>query len=74
MPPKKGKKKVEEVDPAVAAAEARRKAMIKEADGLKKHIDFEQEEERRMQLSKTRLMHNWVNMSTKFSSLLRACQ
>jgi hypothetical protein len=64
MPPKKGsKKKVEEVDPAVAEAEAKRKNMIKEADALKKHIDFEEEEERRMQLSKTRLMHNWVSLN-----------
>mmetsp|Transcript_45161 Transcript_45161/g.76753 ORF Transcript_45161/g.76753 Transcript_45161/m.76753 type:complete len:463 (+) Transcript_45161:2-1390(+) len=69
MPPKKGKKKVEDVDPAVAAAEARRKTMIKEADALKKQIDFEQEEERRMQLSKTRLMHNWAVDKTKISTL-----
>jgi hypothetical protein len=65
MPPKKGgKKKVEEVDPAVAAAEAKRKAMIKEADALKKQIDFEVEEEVRMKASKGRAQLNWVRRAS----------
>lgn len=61
MPPKKGKKagKVE-VDPAVAAAEARRKELIKEADALKTARDFEEAEAARMDLSKNQLHRNWA--------------
>lgn len=67
---KKGKKAAKvEVDPAEAAKEAKRKAMIKEADLLKINRDFEEAEAGRMDLSHAQLVKNWAIDKERIESL-----
>jgi len=65
MAPKKNKANKVEVDPAVAALEAKRKQMIREADSIQKMVQFEETETSKMQLSKFQLHRNWVKTKSQ---------
>jgi hypothetical protein len=61
MAKKKGAGKAAKVvDPAIAAAEEKRKEMIREADRLQKRMQFEEAEAEKMKLSYAQLARNWA--------------
>jgi len=61
MAKKKGAGKAAKVvDPAIAAAEEKRKEMIQEADRLQKRMQFEEAEAEKMKLSYALLARNWA--------------
>jgi hypothetical protein len=69
-PKKKGAGKVAKVvDPAIAAAEEKRKDMIREADRLQKQMQFEEAEAEKMKLSYAQLARNWALDKARIVSL-----